>query len=167
MKKKIVILLVDGTETHKDNTIKWILAGISALIIYLASILIAQQKKRANRTTEDKQGKQNKQDKPETVEETEFDSEPQRVVVMTRYGEEQIEQILNTVSEIYKLTPRESDVFRELLMGKKQGEISYDLGISISTVKDNARRIYTKLDVANKEELFVKVSNQISNTDIA
>ena len=161
MKKKVVILLVDGTETHKDNMIKWILVGVSVLIIYLVSVLVIQWKKRDNRISEDKE------DRQDIMEETEFDSESQRVVVMTRYGEEQIEQILNTVREIYKLTPRESDVFRELLMGKKQGEISYDLGISISTVKDNARRIYTKLDVANKEELFVKISNQISSTDIA
>lgn len=161
MKKKVVILLVDGTEAHKDNMIKWILVGVSVLIIYLVSVLVIQRKKRDNRISEDKE------DKQDIMEETEFNSEPQHMVVMTRYGEEQIEKILFTVGESCMLTPRETDVFRELLMGKKQGEISYDLGISISTVKDNARRIYTKLDVANKEELFVKISNQISSTDIA
>lgn len=82
-------------------------------------------------------------------------------IVLTRYTQEQIKQIIQSLPQTQRLTPRELEVFEELLMGKKQGEIAYDLGISIPTVKDNARRIYDKLEVQNKNELFVKVQSVI------
>ncbi len=136
-----------------DDVIKWIAAGGIILGIIIAGVILIHRKKLNNRIHEE--------NNDETENKSIPTNEPQRVVVMTRYTEEQIEHILATVKDTQKLTPRELDVFREILMGKKQGEISYDLGISVSTVKDNAKRIYTKLNVGNKEELFIKINNEI------
>ena len=137
-----------------DDVIKWIVAGGIILgVIIIMGVILIHRKKRTNRIYEYSSDDTENKSIPA--------NEPQRVVVMTRYTEEQIEHILATVKDTQKLTPRELDVFREILMGKKQGEISYDLGISVSTVKDNAKRIYTKLNVGNKEELFIKINNEI------
>ncbi|MBQ8259093.1 MAG: InlB B-repeat-containing protein, partial [Clostridia bacterium] len=82
-------------------------------------------------------------------------------IVKTRYTDEEIEKIVAATAETHLLTNRELEVFCELLKGKKQSEIGYYLGISISTVKDNAGRIYGKLGVANKDELFIKVDSKL------
>ena len=74
---------------------------------------------------------------------------------------EEIEKIVAATAETHLLTNRELEVFCELLKGKKQSEIGYYLGISISTVKDNAGRIYGKLGVANKDELFIKIDSKL------
>lgn len=84
---------------------------------------------------------------------------PAPQIVLTRYSPEQIEKILRLLPQTQRLTPRELEVFQEMLTGKKQGEIAYELGISVPTVKDNARRIYDKLEVQNKSELFVKAQS--------
>ncbi len=82
-------------------------------------------------------------------------------IIKTRYTDEEIEKIIHATEETHLLTNRELEVFRELLKGKKQSEIGYYLGISISTVKDNAGRIYGKLGVANKDELFNKIDSKL------
>ena len=82
-------------------------------------------------------------------------------IVKTRYTDEEIEKIVAATAETHLLTHRELEVFCELLKGKKQSEIGYYLGISISTVKDNAGRIYGKLGVANKDELFIKIDSKL------
>ena len=82
-------------------------------------------------------------------------------IILTRYTEEQIQQIIQNLPQTQRLTARELEVFQEMLMGKKQSEIAYELGISVPTVKDNARRIYDKLEVQNKKELFIKVNSMI------
>ena len=89
------------------------------------------------------------------------EEKPEPRIVMTRYDEYQIQQIIQKVPQTQRLTARELEVFQEILMGKKQSEIAYDLGISVPTVKDNARRIYDKLEVQNKAELFIKVNTAI------
>jgi len=83
------------------------------------------------------------------------------IIVLTRYTQEQIHAVTEALPQTQRLTPRELEVFQELLMGKKQSEIAYDLGISVPTVKDNARRIYDKLEVQNKNELFIKAQSAI------
>ncbi len=87
--------------------------------------------------------------------------DPAPQIVLTRYTQEQIRAVTEALTQTQRLTPRELEVFQEMLMGKKQSEIAYDLGISVSTVKDNARRIYDKLEVQNKNELFIKAQSAI------
>lgn len=87
------------------------------------------------------------------------ESAPQ--IILTRYTQEQIDAVTQAWPHTQRLTNRELEVFQEMLMGKKQSEIAYDLGISVPTVKDNARRIYDKLEVQNKNELFIKAQSVI------
>ncbi len=82
-------------------------------------------------------------------------------IVKTRYTDTEIDLIIQSTEETHLLTARELEVFRELLKGKKQSEIGYYLGISVHTVKDNAGRIYAKLGVANKSELFEKIDSKL------
>ncbi len=75
-------------------------------------------------------------------------------IVLSRYDEAQITKILANIPEAQLLTPREREVLQEMLKGKKQGEVAYYLGIEVSTVKDFYRKIYGKLNVANKDGIF-------------
>ncbi len=75
-------------------------------------------------------------------------------VVLSRYDDAQIARILANIPEAQLLTPRETEVLQEMLKGKKQGEVAYYLGIEVSTVKDFYRKIYGKLNVANKDGIF-------------
>jgi DNA-binding NarL/FixJ family response regulator len=58
-----------------------------------------------------------------------------------------------------KLTPRESDVAREILNGLSYKMVGDKLGISIDTVRMNIKRIYRKLNINSKGELFQIMSN--------
>ncbi len=82
-------------------------------------------------------------------------------IVKTRYTDKEIDRVIQDTKEVQKLTDRELDVFRELLKGKKQGEISYYLGITVNTVKEYTRKVYSKLGVANKQELFDLIDSKL------
>lgn len=130
-------------EQPKKPVFLWLLIPVGAVAI-LAVVLMRKKGKRS-----------------EPVQQPQTPAQP--TIVMTRYTPEQIDQIVQTVPQTQRLTPRELEVFREMLMGKKQGEIGYELGISVPTVKDNARRIYDKFEVQNKNELFVKIQTLFQN----
>lgn len=132
-----------AVEAKKDYY--WLLIPVGVLAIGLLGVSLLKKRSKAEAPA------------PQPSEE----AKPQ--IVLTRYTKEQIGQIIQSLPQTQRLTPRELEVFEELLMGKKQGEIAYDLGISVPTVKDNARRIYDKLEVQNKNELFVKVQSVILN----
>ncbi len=91
----------------------------------------------------------------------EAQKEAPRQIVMTRYSDSDIDRFISISPEVGLLTSRELEVLREILRGKKQGEVAYYLGIGVSTVKDFYKKIYTKLNVANKNELFMKVTDTI------
>ena len=82
-------------------------------------------------------------------------------IVKTRYTDEEIDRVIQDTKEVQKLTDRELDVFRELLKGKKQSEISYYLGITVNTVKEYTRKVYSRLGVSNKEELFELIDSKL------
>ncbi len=81
-----------------------------------------------------------------------------QIIVKTRYDETEIERFLSLVPEVSTLTPRETEVLREVLCGKKQSEIAYRLGIEVSTVKDFNKKIYAKLKVDNRDGLLAKAA---------
>lgn len=58
-------------------------------------------------------------------------------------------------SNQYNLTVREVEVLNLLIVGQKTREISEKLFISESTVKSHLGAIYTKMNVKNKQELFL------------
>jgi DNA-binding NarL/FixJ family response regulator len=51
------------------------------------------------------------------------------------------------------LTPREADVFAELLLGRSNGEIAKQLSVSVETVRTHARSVFRKLGVRSRREL--------------
>ena len=96
-----------------------------------------------------------------------FTKEPQAspIIVKTRYTDEEIDHIIHGTAETHIFTNRELDVFRELLKGKKQSEIAYYLGITVNTVKEYTRKVYGKLGVSNKGEMFDLISARMNKTE--
>ncbi len=82
-------------------------------------------------------------------------------IIKTRYTDEEIDRIVHGTLETHLLTDRELDIFREMLKGRKQGEIAYYLGITVHTVKDYVKRVYGKLGVTNRNELFEIIDSKL------
>ena len=59
-------------------------------------------------------------------------------------------------NEVNTLTPREQEVLQLLADGFRYKEIAGIMGISLDTVREHARRIYTKLHVSSRTEAVVK-----------
>ena len=57
----------------------------------------------------------------------------------------------------YEVSPRESDIIREICTGLSNKEISDKLFISIQTVKDHTHRIYIKTNVRSRVQLMTLV----------
>lgn len=51
---------------------------------------------------------------------------------------------------LQRLSPREGDVLRLLTHGKRNKQISAQLGVSVGTVKTHLRHVFRKLDVADR-----------------
>jgi DNA-binding NarL/FixJ family response regulator/anti-sigma regulatory factor (Ser/Thr protein kinase) len=66
-----------------------------------------------------------------------------------RKGLSRLEELCDT----YSITQREKDIILLLTKGLEYKEISYQLNISINTLKPYIRKIYKKLQVQNKVEL--------------
>lgn len=84
-------------------------------------------------------------------------------IVKAWFTKEEVDEIMKSLPKVQTLTGRETEVLVEMLEGKKQKEIAYDLGIEITTVKDFYRKIYGKLDLSNKDDLLKQCSALISN----
>jgi len=54
----------------------------------------------------------------------------------------------------YEVSPRETDIVREICIGLSNKEISEKLFISLQTVKDHTHRIYTKTNVKSRVQLI-------------
>jgi DNA-binding NarL/FixJ family response regulator len=59
-------------------------------------------------------------------------------------------------NEVNNLTPREQEVLQMLADGFRYKEIAGVMGISLDTVREHARRIYSKLHVSSRTEAVVK-----------
>lgn len=57
------------------------------------------------------------------------------------------------------LSPRESEVFRLLVQGKRRAEIEQECGLSEGTVKTHLSNIYRKLDVHSRREAIDLLNN--------
>ncbi|MGE5406290.1 MAG: response regulator transcription factor [Methanosarcina sp.] len=60
----------------------------------------------------------------------------------------------------YEVSPRESDIIREICKGLSNKEISEKLFISLQTVKDHTHRIYIKTNVKSRVQLMNLVKNE-------
>ena len=59
-----------------------------------------------------------------------------------------------------KLSAREKEVLIRMLEDKKRKEIAEELCITENTVKKHVSSIFSKLEVANRNELFAKVAQK-------
>lgn len=132
----------------------WIVpaAVVAAAIAVFAAILYKRRKKsKENAETE------------VPVSEIVNPAESEAPIVKAWFTKEEIDAIMKSLPKVQTLTGRQTEVFIEMLEGKKQKEIAYDLGIEITTVKDFYRKIYDKLDLSNKDELLKQCSILILN----
>jgi DNA-binding CsgD family transcriptional regulator len=60
----------------------------------------------------------------------------------------------------YEVSPRESEIIREICNGLSNKEISDKLFITLQTVKDHTHRIYIKTNVKNRVQLLNLVKNR-------
>jgi DNA-binding NarL/FixJ family response regulator len=56
-----------------------------------------------------------------------------------------------------RVTDREKEILRELLLGKTNREISISLGINEKTVKNHLWKIYRKWNVTSRTQMFHKI----------
>ncbi len=61
----------------------------------------------------------------------------------------------------YDISPRETDIIREICNGLSNKEISEILFISLQTVKDHTHRIYIKTNVRSRVQLINRVKEEI------
>ena len=73
-----------------------------------------------------------------------------------------IEVVVNskTESNIEKLTKRECEVLKEMSKGLNNKEIGENLFITECTVKKHVSNIFQKLNIRNRQEAIIYVSNK-------
>ena len=64
----------------------------------------------------------------------------------------------------YEVSPRETDIIREICNGLSNLEISEKLFISLQTVKDHSHRIYSKTNVKSRVQLINLVKGMTNST---
>jgi DNA-binding CsgD family transcriptional regulator len=62
----------------------------------------------------------------------------------------------------YEVSPRETDIIREICNGLSNKEISEKLFISLQTVKDHTHRIYIKTNVKSRVQLITLVKEEMT-----
>lgn len=64
------------------------------------------------------------------------------------------------IAEAYHLSPRESEVFQLIALGKSPASIERELCIAGGTLKSHTQRIYQKLGVHSRDELYALVGER-------
>ena len=77
--------------------------------------------------------------------------------VMVEREQPSLEKIVEYWSDKAGLSPREKDVFRELLTDKKRKDIAEALCVSENTVKTHTSNVFSKMEVSTRNELIEKV----------
>lgn len=68
---------------------------------------------------------------------------------------QKIDQLMTDNTQIFsKLSTRERDVCRHILIGKEEKDIAKMMGVTKSTIITHRRRFYAKLNIGSKTELF-------------
>jgi DNA-binding CsgD family transcriptional regulator len=71
------------------------------------------------------------------------------------------EENLKNFFKQHSITPRESEIILMLLSGSKNKDIGKELFISYHTVKNHIHKIYQKLDVRNRLQMYSTIKNHI------
>lgn len=158
-------------EEEEDAGLRILLLSVSlaAVAVLVVICLVMLRRQEAAPVGEQPSGEENaapalQSDTAKEPEAVSAEQAPAPQIVKAWFTEEEIRRIMQRLPKVQTLTGRETEVFRELLQGKKQKEIAYDLGIEITTVKDFCRKIYDKLDCANKDELLRLCSARLSES---
>ncbi len=69
---------------------------------------------------------------------------------------------LDSLSEKYGLSKRETEVLRELLKGKTYRAIGEDLFVSLDTIKSHVKNLYKKTGINSRSELFRELSREMN-----
>ena len=77
-----------------------------------------------------------------------------------------LEEGLKTFRSRWRLTDRETDIVRLILVGYPNSHISRSLGIGLGTVKNHRHRLYNKLDITTERELFSMFLSQMLGEQI-
>lgn len=149
----------------RGRTIIWITSGIVLIALALITALYLRRRYHPGKEAEQpvSQTTASEMTTSQAVTSEHVVLQSSTIVVKAWFTKEEINKIMQTLPKAQTLTGRESEVFVEILEGKKQKEIAYDLGIEITTVKDFCRKIYDKLDFVNKEDLLKKCSELIDS----
>ena len=67
------------------------------------------------------------------------------------------QQTLIKAKEKYYLTPREFEIIKEVLKGKKNEDIASELYISVPSVKKYLASIYSKMEIKTQKQIFEKL----------
>ena len=155
---RAALYLAQEQSNNVKTALYWIIpAAVLALAVMVLIIVLCKRRKKPEENIE----------KEVQVSETltpvlaPADSAP--IIVKAWFTKEEIDIIWKSLPGVQVLTDREKEVLVEMLEGKKQKEISGDLGIEITTVKDYYRKIYDKLNMANKNDLLKRCFELISN----
>ena len=62
------------------------------------------------------------------------------------------------LGQVFGLTAAEAGIAKRLVSGERAEAVADDLGISLETVRTHVRRIYNKLSISSREELFSMIS---------
>ena len=78
--------------------------------------------------------------------------------LLTAFEEEPVKDFsFEAFCKKYEVSPRETDIVREICNGLSNKEISEKLFISLQTVKDHTHRIYIKTNVKSRVQLIYLV----------
>jgi signal transduction histidine kinase/DNA-binding NarL/FixJ family response regulator len=67
---------------------------------------------------------------------------------------------IQSKTDHYNISDREKEILNHIMQGKEYKEISFEMNISINTVKTHVQNIYSKFDVQNKVELLNLLYNK-------
>ncbi len=163
--------LVTGTDTVNQTVVPgvtepsepmalYIIIGVLVVLV-VGVVVILYLRKKSNKTAEATFSAT--EDITSNVIDTSRNEINKKQIIKTRYDDSEIDRFISLVPQAGMLTNRELEVLREILRGRKQSEIAYYLGIGVTTVKDFYKKIYTKLNVENKDGLFVMADEVLKN----
>ena len=92
------------------------------------------------------------------IEEMQKQFQPVVATEPVKAEQKSIDDIVEHWSAAADLSPREKDVFRELLMDRKRKDIAEALGVSENTVKTHTSKVFSKMEVSTRSELIEKVT---------
>jgi DNA-binding CsgD family transcriptional regulator len=86
------------------------------------------------------------------------EDEPPAVAMMFTETSRERQYVWCDIGSIFGLTRAEAAIVRRLAGGDRADVIAAELGIALDTVRTHIRRIYAKLEVNSREQLFSLVS---------